>query len=229
MNILVVEDEDTVAGRIVRLSKEILTKDLTQISVFHTLDDAQEYLASHPVDLLFLDLNLAGRDGFQLMEEAVAGAFHTIVISAYAERAIEAFEFGVLDFVAKPFTKSRLEKALSRYTSSFRQQQTKFIAIKRNDVIEQVPLDQVMYCRGANIYSEVVLKNGETRLHDKPLSRLQQLLPEHFERVHKSYIVNHQFVDGIRQISNNAELVLNDDTAIPISRNMITELKSRLV
>lgn len=229
MKILVVEDEDTVAQRLQRLSQEILGDELERLWVFHTLDDAQDFLATTSIDLLFLDLNLAGRDGFDLLKQVVSQAFHTVVVSANAERAIEAFEYGVLDFVAKPFTKGRLEKALERYSSSFRQQHTKFIAIKRQGVIESIKLDDVVYFQGANIYSEACMSDGQKLLHDKPLTRLQQLLPEHFERVHKSYIVNNKKIEGIKQSGNNAELILSNDELVPISRGKIAELKSRLI
>lgn len=229
MQILIVEDEDTVAARLKRLAEELLGSQIQKLSVFHTLDDADDYLEEHAIDLLFLDLNLAGHDGFDLLKKAVAGSFHTIVVSAYAERAIEAFEFGVLDFVAKPFTKGRLEKALARFQSPTRQQETKFLGIKRRGIIESIPLENVSHFKGANIYSEVVLKDGEELLHDKPLNRLEQVLPATFIRVHKSFLVNEKLISGIKQQGNNAELVLTTGQTIPISRSKITEFKQRFI
>ncbi len=69
---------------------------------------------STPIDVLFLDLNLNGKDGFDLLKTSVSGAFHVIIISAHTEQALKAFEYGVLDFVGKPFNKERLARALDR-------------------------------------------------------------------------------------------------------------------
>ncbi len=229
MRMVIVEDENTVAQRLERLATSILGDKLTSLRIFHALDDANDYIATEAVDLMFLDLNLAGRDGFELLRSVVARSFHTIVVSAYADRAIEAFEFGVLDFVSKPFTRARLQKALERYDSSFRQQRTRYIAVKRRGIIEPVDLDRVHFFRGANVYSEVSLDDGVVLLHDKPLSRLEQILPAHFERVHKSYIANVSRVAAIRQFGNNAELEMHSGERVPISRSRIADIKNRLI
>ncbi|MEO1370054.1 MAG: response regulator, partial [Acidobacteriota bacterium] len=101
---MIVEDEALVARRLRRLLVDILGADRVEILWSPDLPDARRRLADGTrIDALFLDLNLNGRDGFDLLSEAVAGRFETIVVSAHAERAIEAFEYGVLDFIAKPF------------------------------------------------------------------------------------------------------------------------------
>ena len=115
MRVVIVEDEPTVAGRIKRLTEKILAAELTALIHFDELDEALDYLSSHPIDLLLLDLNLHGRDGFEILANTVSGSYHTIIISAYAEKALKAFEYGVLDFVAKPFSTARLRKAFVRY------------------------------------------------------------------------------------------------------------------
>lgn len=229
MKILIVEDENTIAVRLERLVNDILGSEVDKIFIFHRLDDAEEFLDENIIDLMFLDLNLAGLDGFELLKKVVAGSFHTIVVSAYATRAVEAFEYGVLDFITKPFTKDRLTKALSRLVKPFRQKETKYLAIKKCGVIEFIELTDVSYFKGANIYSEVYLKNGTQLLHDKSLNRLEQMLPMCFSRIHKSYIVNEKHIRGMSHHGNNAELVLHSGQSIPISRSKISEFKTRFI
>lgn len=229
MNILIVEDENTVAARLKRLAEEIMGPETGKVNIFHTLDDADDFLSTNTIDLLFLDLNLAGKDGFDLLNTAVAGSFHTIVVSAYAERAIEAFEYGVLDFVSKPFTKERLEKAINRFKGNARQIGTKYLAIKRRGAVECLSLHDVSYFQGANIYSDVYLKSGEQLLHDKPLNRLEQVLPDQFLRVHKSFIVNENDIEAFRQTGNNAEFVMKTGALVPISRSKIGQYKALFI
>ena len=91
-------------------------------------------MSYHSIDLLLLDLNLHGKSGFLALENAVAGSFQTIIVSAYADQAITAYEYGVLDFVNKPFSRARLEKALNRFLNSdyIPVNQTRYLSIRKN-------------------------------------------------------------------------------------------------
>lgn len=79
---------------------------------------ARERVSSWPAstayDAVLMDLNLEGEDGFLLLHRFCARAFHTVVLSAHGERALEAFALGVLDFVGKPLSRERLGLALDR-------------------------------------------------------------------------------------------------------------------
>src|SRR5688572_16580366 len=114
MRILIAEDESVIARRLERMVKEILGERAGSVAVKESLADAGEYLFEKPIDLLLLDLNLNGEDGYDLLKLAAAGSFQTIVVSANSDRALEAFQYGVLDFVPKPFDLERLKRALDR-------------------------------------------------------------------------------------------------------------------
>ena len=92
MIVVIVEDEPLIANRIERLTKEILDKKLTKIMVKNSLQEARHYLFEHPTDLLLLDLNLHGKDGFELLKLAVSGSFQTIIISAHTDKALEVIK-----------------------------------------------------------------------------------------------------------------------------------------
>ena len=173
LKILIVEDESRIAKRVGRLVKEILNQKEVQYNlvVKDRLLAAMDYIQQHPIDLLLLDLNLSGRDGFELLKTVLAEAFSTIIISAYREKAIEAFEYGVLDFVPKPFDRARLELALNRMLDSTQkgENSAKFIALKKQGKIQLVPVENIRHIQGANIYSELHLNNGKKELSDKSL------------------------------------------------------------
>ena len=99
MFIVMVEDEPTIARRIKSMVEQILGQQITRLVHFDELDDALDFISDNPIDLLLLDLNLHGQSGFELLKLAVSKAFHSIIISAYPEKAIDAFAYGVLDFV----------------------------------------------------------------------------------------------------------------------------------
>ena len=118
MKILIVEDEKSIANRIERLLKEIAGDKISSLVQKERLTEALDYINHHKIDLLFLDLNLSGNDGFEILQSLAAETFDTIIVSAYRDKAIDAYEYGVVDFVPKPFTKDRLAKAFHRLDSN---------------------------------------------------------------------------------------------------------------
>ncbi|MFC1493134.1 LytR/AlgR family response regulator transcription factor [candidate division KSB1 bacterium] len=231
MIIVIAEDEPLVAERIERLTKEILKEKLTKILVKNSLPDAMDYIFEHPVDLLLLDLNLHGKDGFELLKHAVSGSFHTIIISAHTEKAIEAFEYGVLDFLGKPFTIERLEAALSRFENidTKNKYPTKYIAVRKNGKLLLIEVDKITFVRGAGIYSEIILRDGTIELHDKSLNNLDTILPSNFQRIHRSYIVNIQSAKSFSSLGGSKySLQLLNGEVLPVSRNKYKEVKKFL-
>lgn len=232
MRIVIVEDESLIAGRIARLTRELLGPRLGSLCVKPTLDSATAHLADNPVDLLLLDLNLNGQDGFALLQQAVAGAFHTVIISANTHRAIEAFEHGVLDFVPKPFDAARLQKAFERFEQAAPRGSgapLKYLAVRRRNTLRLLDVAEVLYIQGAGIYSEIHLRDGTVELHDKPLHRLLDILPASFQRVHKSYLVSLPDVERlVSHGSSKYELVLRGGPVLPVGRERYRELKEQL-
>ena len=189
-----------------------------------------DHILNHTIDVLLLDLNLHGKDGFELLKTAVAHSFHTIVVSAYRDRAIEAFEYGVIDFIPKPFDIERLTKAFGRITDLNQKAgyATKYLAIKKQGRIYLLAIDDMIYLQGANIYSEVFLQNGKKELYDKSLEKVFQLLPSNFERIHKSYIVNMQQAQEILVHSGSKyELLLRNGEILPIGRTRYKAIKEK--
>lgn len=227
-HVLIVEDEARIARHIEKHVRAFLGKDLSKLTLCNDLQQAIEAIEESEPDLVLLDLNLKGEDGFSLLDQSLAGSFHTIVISAYRERALEAFEHGVLDFVAKPFSGARLEQALSRFLTTERRTgpPTKFLTVKTPGRTRLIPLEEVVYLKGAGHYAEIHLNNGEQTLHGKSLERLLVLLPDHFIRIHKSYIVNLNFAQEIRSSPGSIyELILKNEAVLPIGRTRLTELR----
>jgi two-component system response regulator LytT len=138
MNVLIVEDESLIAQRIERFTRRILGPAFTHLRASSTFDEASAWLAEQPVDVVLLDLNLAGRDGMELLQASVAGAFHTIIISANADQALGAFEYGVLDFVPKPFNEERLARTLARVRGERTTPATKYLAMRKHGRIEPI-------------------------------------------------------------------------------------------
>lgn len=231
MRILIVEDEGRIAGRIERMSRSFFGAKLLQITICESIEEALSFLENNEIEVLLLDLNLNGRDGFELLKSVVSRSFHTIIISAYVEKAITAFEYGVLDFVPKPFDESRLSQAFQRIEVAENQKENglRFLAVKRSGNIVLIDVNELFYIKGAGIYSELHLKNGKQELHDKSLEKLEQLLPASFERIHKSYIVPiGQAMKIIVSSGSRYDLLLENGETLPIGRTRYAGLKDKL-
>lgn len=230
MKILIVEDEKLPARRLERLTREILGTEAETLLLAETLEEAEKQLFSGQVDLLLLDLNLSGEDGFELLRLSGAGSFKTIVVSANTDRALEAFDYGVADFVPKPFDAERLLRALDRVRKKEKAPQAaKYLSVRKFGKVELVKVEDVLYFQGAGDYVELHLRDGRMELHSKTLEALEALLPAHFERVHKSYIVD---MREMRQIhlhgGGKYQMELKGGALLPVSRTKYKEIKQRV-
>lgn len=230
MHILIVEDESRIAKRIERMTRAIFGNSLQSLKHCNTLQEALLFIENNPLDIVLLDLNLNGDSGFDLLTTAISKSFHTIIISAYKDQAITAFEYGVLDFVPKPFNRSRLEQALNKTVAKeiIKTNAAKFLAIKKRQRIQLIPIEDVLYIKGAGAYTELFLTNKKKELHDKSLEKLEQLLSYSFVRIHKSYLVKMSEIKGIIVESGSKYIAdLKNGERIPIGRTKYKEIKAK--
>lgn len=232
MKILIIEDEARIARRLQRMSADFFGNNPHEIMICDSLQKGMKHITAQPPDLLLLDLNLNGDNGFDVLELMVSGSFHTIIVSANTDKAITAFAYGVLDFVPKPFDEDRLFQALKRcVTPTIKPEEgIKYLSVKKSGQVRLVPITELIYIKGAGIYTELHLKSGERELHDKSLELLQQLLPAAFERIHKSYLVNLESAEKvIVSAGSKYGLLLKGGELLPIGRSKYKELKAKML
>ncbi len=229
MRILIVEDEE-MAGRMLKnMLIGLLGSAIESIQVQRSLIASQCFVLDHPVDLLFLDLNLHGEDGFELLKSASAGAFHTIVVSAHTDRAIEAFEYGVLDFIPKPYGEERLRKALEHYSRGLTNSRLKYLSIAREGRISLIPIETVTYIEAFDKQAKIYRKDGDMEICNKMLQSLEKILPSHYVRVHRSYIANLREIRELHIDANRRySITLNSGDVLPVSRNAYQDLRGRI-
>ncbi|MBN2415770.1 response regulator transcription factor [bacterium] len=221
MKLLILEDEPPIAEHIAWMCRKILGDRITACKLIHTLDEAERYIAGHQIDILLLDLNLEGKNGYAILKRSVAGSFHTIIISAHTDQAVTAFAYGVLDFIPKPFNEQRLREAFTRYDKRTEQRElaTKYIAVRETSGIHLIDIADITYIKAAGNYSEAVLRDGSVQLIVKSLNMLEKILPASFERIHKSYLINMTLLDAYQHAGGGTyRVILKDGTSLPLSR-----------
>jgi DNA-binding LytR/AlgR family response regulator len=227
MRVLIIEDEPLVAQRLERLTREVLGDELQQLRSAASVQAAAAQLEGQGETICLLDLNLHGEDGFALLREAMAEPWATIVVSGSTERALEAFELGIVDFVAKPFTATRLAVAFRRARERRETQGIRYLAVAFAGHVEMVALDQIVAVHGDDDFSSVELRTGERRLHKRTLAQLEALLPAGFLRVHRSHIVNMAAVQRLE--SGNRVLRLAGGSEVPVGRTYVAAVTARLI
>ncbi len=230
MRIFIVEDEPRIAARLERFCREILGRRLEVLRVAASFDEASARLDEEPFDLLLLDLNLHGEDGMNLLTRSVAGAFHTLIVSANTDQALRAFELGVIDFVPKPFDQQRLARALERVLDAGTRavHPTRRLALRKAGRVELVAVEDVLYAQGAGNYSELVLADGRRELHDKTLEKLAAVLPPDFERIHKSFLARLSAIKALHaREGSQYEAELTNGLRLPVGRTRYREIRAR--
>lgn len=229
MNVLIAEDEAPAARRLERMVGEHLGSRIRRLVVAPTLEAAQAALGETRFDLLLLDLDLNGADGFALLQAGAAP--RVIVVSARSDRAIDAFDHAVVDFVTKPVAAPRLALALDRALKSAPLERGGgTLAVRSAGRIDLAAFTDIVALSGADDYVEVVLADGRRFLHDTRLSELERRLPPGFVRVHRSHIVNTAHLRAIRTLPGRRRaLEMAGGVVVPASRTRQNLLPASLV
>lgn len=167
--------------------------------------DALVYLNSHPVQLLFLDINMAELTGIQLLQAKQTGS-EVIITTAYPDYALKSFELRVADYLLKPYSFERFLQAVERVQIILSGKTTpanNFIFIKTEYRLEKVLLDDILYIEGMRDYRRIVTVNKKIMTLQTFKEFEEQLPAAVICRVHKSYMVavgkiNTVEKDGVR-------------------------------
>ncbi len=206
------------------------------IEVVDTAANAVEALAKineQKPALLFLDIHMPGKSGFDLLE-ALDEAPRVIFVTAYDQFAIKAFEVNALDYILKPVNPERLAEAIEKIKSQIdppseigsRLSIDKRIFIKDGENCFFVPLAEVFLIESVGNYARVCFGDKRPLLH-KSLNYLEEKLPDtHFFRTGRQHIINIHFIKDIRPLFNNAlQVEMQNGATIDISQRQSVRFK----
>jgi len=232
---LIVDDE--------RLARKELRSMLAEHSVIDIIDEAEnveqalQFLRTYKPDVLFLDIQMPGQSGFQLLEQ-IQPTFKVIFVTAYDAYAIRAFEVNALDYLLKPINPARLAQAIERLmggdplpvTPARKLDYDDRLFVESGERSYFLNISAIVSIHAADDYSEVLRADGQKSLVLKSLREWEERLPEkHFTRIHRSAIVNLNYVDRIESWFNRSyRLYLRDVTEpLQMSRRYATKLKEK--
>jgi two-component system LytT family response regulator len=216
-----------------------MLKKHTDIDVVATAEnavDAIEKISEHKPQLIFLDINMPGKSGFDLLEELDEAPL-TIFVTAYDQYAIKAFDVNALDYILKPVNTDRLAEAIERIKKQISQNKSneskltidKRIFIKDGEQCFFVPLVDIFLIESVGNYARIYYQNKKPLLH-KSLNYLEEKLPDtHFFRAGRQHIINTHFIKNISPFFNSAlQVEMHSGVKVDISQRQSVKFKEMM-
>ncbi len=218
-------DDEPAASSILSYLLTTHCKQLKIAQQFTDPDKALVYVNQHPPDLLFLDIEMPGMNGFDFLQHLTNYKGSVIFVTAHSHYALRAFKFSAIDYLLKPVDAQELKQAVNRFLKlqppppTATQLQTAAqnlthlaqpglhsLAISHTEGITTIDLNNIEYLKAERSYTQVVLSCKKEVTASRPLKVFEELLADkNFVRIHKSYLVN---LHKVKEAKMNAGLVI---------------------
>lgn len=197
---------------------------------FSNTNQAWQYLEQEPVDLLFLDINMpaiSGLDFYQSLSKKPLLIFST----SYSEYALDSYDLGAVDYLLKPFSFQRFEKAVRKAYEIFQlvktaqqKEEESYLMLKLDYGLVKILLTDIVFIEGLDNYIKIHLQSQHPLVVRMTMKLLQEKLPSTaFIRVHRSYIVP---ISRIESLRNRIITIAGEE--IPIGKSYENELQQLL-
>ena len=192
--------------------------------------EAVKAIAETAPDLVFLDVQMPKLDGFEVLEliepRGPEGTPAVIVVTAYDQYAMKAFDAHAVDYLLKPFSTERFERALERAKARLGErkrapdERPQRLAVRDGTRVHVIPIEKLDYAEAQDDYV-ALHSGGKSYLKQQTIGSLETLLdPARFVRIHRSAIVNLERVARIEPYAKESRVaILTDGTRLPVSRS----------
>lgn len=237
--------DDEVKGR--QYLRQLCDKFIPLIKIIGEAANATEALElfdSAKPELVFLDIEMPGMTGIEMLRQMQEIPFEVIFVTAFNRYAVEAFRLGAVDYILKPASPSDLQRAVERVEKSLNQKTTDrqhFKALSQNygraftkitiptlNGFEFIEFSEILFLQSDNNYTTLRLKNGKNVVATRSLGDFEEILENYtFFRVHKSYLINLTHISKYIK-GDGGTVVMEDGTEIDVSRRRKDEFLERI-
>ncbi|MEM8523402.1 MAG: LytTR family DNA-binding domain-containing protein [Bacteroidota bacterium] len=235
--VIIIDDES--AGR--KLIQQYLADypNLILVGEANNGVDAIKIINEFKPDLIFLDVQMPGLTGFEVLphlEEIPQIIFST----AYDQYALKAFEVHAVDYLLKPYTKERFHKAIQRIEAEkngqnvtplaenlIMEKQTypQRILVRSGKKLITIAVENIIWIEADGDYSKLITEKGNF-LSNYGISKLEEKLdPNLFLRVHRSSIINVQFIESVDKYTSSYDVKMKNEDVVRVSRGYMQNLK----
>jgi two-component system LytT family response regulator len=230
---IIVDDE----AKARRILESFITDYCPQLAIAAISEDvpqAVKAIKKFQPDVVFLDIEMPGYNGFQLLEFFEEIDFEIIFTTAYSEFALKAFQVSAVDYLLKPIQIDQLTKAVEKLEkikgnslikerlqtlqANLKEQKIKKIVVPVSEGSLFVEVNDITHLKAEGSYVNIFLKDGNKILVSKNIKDYEtQLTPEEgFYRTHRSYLVNTNYIINIS--ADHSEAVLSNNASVAVAR-----------
>jgi two-component system LytT family response regulator len=224
---LIVDDEPLARTRLQRLLRS--RADVEVVGAAANADAAVEKITELAPDLIFLDIQMPGLGGFDVLRQ-IGGSGRPFVIftTAHAQYALRAFEVHALDYLLKPFDAERLNASLDRALPMIDSSEwTERFIVKSAGRIMFLRADEIAWIAAADNYVYLHVNGASHLVRDSLKAMEKKLDPERFARVHRSAIVNLSSIAELKPLDHgDYEVTLRDGTQLTATRKFSPRLRA---
>jgi two-component system LytT family response regulator len=181
--------------------------------------------------VVFLDINMPGMNGFQMLEGIYNRDFCVIFLTAYSEHGITAVKAGATDYLLKPLMLSELQNAIRKVVQHYeakgqtpaKQDDKNLVLINHSKGFTLVDFKDIIWLEASDNYTNLFLNGHKKIIASKTLKEFEAILPEHdFFRIHRSALIN---INCVKEYSNHegGEVILSDGSHVQVSKARIQE------
>jgi DNA-binding LytR/AlgR family response regulator len=220
-------DDEPIALEIIQAFAQ-KTNELDLQKCFTKVRDAKKYLSRYPIDIIFLDVNMPEVNGFEFYE-SIAQETKVIFTTAYSEFATKGFEVKAIDYLLKPYSFERFEKAINKAKEIIKAQQlsdsnaSAFLSIRADYQLLKIEHNQILLVESLADYLKIKLKGNKSITIRMTMKALMEKLPNNeFIRVHRSYIIPISRIQSIRN-----KVIYLDDMEIVVGHSYESDVAKR--
>ena len=219
INCIILDDEPLAVELLKKHASE--NENLNVLFATTEVFEAIDFLKNNKVEVIFTDIQMPELTGIQLMK-ILDKSQKFIVTTAYPNYALESFNFHVIDYLLKPITKERFDLAVKKHTELFTQQaknSAPYLFVKADGKQVKINFSDLIYVEGLKDYIRIHTKNEKIMVLET-MKSFENKLPINFKRIHRSYIINLDFLTSI-----DVNSVYLNQKIIPIGETYRKDIK----
>ena len=218
MKVVVIDDEKNSRELLYTLLKEYCK--ISKVETASDLNEAEEIINSFKPDLVFLDIQLNGQNGFDLLQKVQSAKFLTCFATGYSEYAIKAANSHAFGYLVKPIDLDELKTVVARAQKNLDQKDkntSESILISENNETWIIDVKDILYISSNSSYTFVHMTDDKRIISSKSLTYFEGFLPSTvFIRSHRSYILNLNGISSVKD-GRTAIATLKNGIEIPIA------------
>ena len=235
---IIIDDEPLAIESLSLILKKKCKDDVQVIATSNSPQLGLSLIEKHKPDLVFLDVEMPGMSGIDLVRSFTDPLFHVVFVTAYDAYAIDALRLSAIDYLLKPVDVDEIVQVVAKIKEAVRKNENLLhsqiqhlekiltgnkissesrIGIAMAEKIVFIEIAEILYCEASGVYTNIFLQNGKKIIASKPLGNFESQLAMHkFFRIHHSTLINLNYIKEFQRY-NGGYVVMQNDAKLEVS------------